>query len=159
MAPPLYPKMVSTPSSASTCTIMSAPFMVAPARGCFLAAGSARLSFEDDIGSPSGDPWYTLDPARLRRSAGIPDRRRSHDRERPLGVARPQQLLVELADARLRHLVDEAPALGDPPSGDALGEERLERVRARAGAGPRHHAGERPLLPARVGHTHHRGLE
>src|SRR5881296_2547008 len=75
MAPPLYPKMVSTPSSASTCTIMSAPFMVAPARGCFLAAGSARLSFEDDIGSPSGGPSYTADPARLRRSAGGPGRR------------------------------------------------------------------------------------
>ena len=65
MAPPLYPKMVSTPSSASTCTIMSAPFMVAPARGCCWAAGSARLSFEDDIGSPFGDLSYTPDPARL----------------------------------------------------------------------------------------------
>src|SRR2546430_11327187 len=56
---------------------------------------------------------------------------RSHDREGPLGVAGAQQLLVELADARFRHLVDEAPALGDPPARDALGEERLERVRAR----------------------------
>src|SRR3989442_3312824 len=138
MAPPLYPKMVSTPSSASTCTIMSAPFMVAPARGCCLAVGSARLSFEDDIGSPSGGFSYTLDPARLRRSAGGPRRRLSHDRERPLGVARPQQLLVELADARFRHLVDEAPALRHPPARDALGEERLERVGGRAGSRPRH---------------------
>src|SRR6266566_5131950 len=141
MAPPLYPKMVSTPSSASTCTIMSAPFMVAPARGCCWAAGSARLSFEDDIGSPSGDLSYTPGPGR----------RLLHDREGPLGVAGAQQLLVELADARFRHLVDEAPALGDPPARDALGEESLERVGARAGAGPRHHAGERPLVPARVG--------
>src|SRR5207245_11180051 len=70
MAPPLYPKMVSTPSSASTCTIMSAPFMVAPASGCCWAAGSAGLSFEDDIGSPSGDLAYTPQPALLSNSPG-----------------------------------------------------------------------------------------
>src|SRR5437867_637465 len=54
--------MVSAPSSASTCTIASAPFMVVPARGCFLAAGSARLSFEEDIGRvyPGSGPVATL---------------------------------------------------------------------------------------------------
>src|SRR6266403_2049347 len=33
--------MVSTPSSASTWTIMSAPFIVVPASGCFVAASAA----------------------------------------------------------------------------------------------------------------------
>src|SRR5689334_11581866 len=39
-------------------------------------------------------------------------------------VTRPQHLLVELAHARLRHLVDERPAFGHLPLGDPLGEER-----------------------------------
>jgi hypothetical protein len=34
MAPPLYPKMVSTPSSASTWMIASAPIIELPASGC-----------------------------------------------------------------------------------------------------------------------------
>src|SRR5260221_13809762 len=38
MAPPLSPKIVSTPSSASTCTIASDPIIVLPASGWGVAA-------------------------------------------------------------------------------------------------------------------------
>src|SRR6478736_687057 len=43
MAPPEYPKIVVTPSSASTCTIISAPVILRPARGCLMdgAPGAA----------------------------------------------------------------------------------------------------------------------
>src|SRR5688572_19906997 len=36
MAPPEYPKIVVTPSSANTCTIISAPVIFWPASGCWM---------------------------------------------------------------------------------------------------------------------------
>src|SRR4051794_28275746 len=71
--------------------------------------------------------------------------------ELALFEALAQDLLVELADARLRHLVDERVVLGDPPLGDARGEV-LAQLRGRdVLAFLEHDAGERPLGPALVG--------
>src|SRR5438128_1344637 len=42
--------------------------------------------------------------------------------ERTVGEPLAQDLLVELADARLRHLVDEGERLGQPPLHHALGQ-------------------------------------
>src|SRR5690349_6893517 len=141
--------MVSTPSSASTCMIMSAPFISLPASGC--GGASARLSFEARGGFAAGidgtpsesTRFYTVDRRGLRRSAAGRRRRRAHDRETALRMARAQHLLVELADARLRDLLDEGPALGQPPARDPFGKERVQRLRARAAARARDHARER----------------
>src|SRR5687768_5995392 len=46
MAPPEYPKIVVTPSSANTCTIISAPVIVWPASGCWMEGFAARA--DDD---------------------------------------------------------------------------------------------------------------
>src|SRR5262249_37996604 len=77
-------------------------------------------------------------------------------------MARPQVLLVELADARLRHFLDGGPALGNPPAGDPLGKELLElpdRLVGHGHARLQHHAGERALVPARVGDADDRRLD
>ena len=50
------------------------------------------------------------------------------DVELTVGVAGAQHLLVELADARLRHLVDERPALGQLPPRDPCSEEVAQLV-------------------------------
>jgi DNA-binding transcriptional LysR family regulator len=52
------------------------------------------------------------------RRSGSEDRRASGSLERPFGQLRPQNLLVELADRRLRNLDDELDSLGEPPLGD-----------------------------------------
>src|SRR5262249_11296130 len=65
-------------------------------------------------------------------------------------VALPQELLVELADARLRNLGHNRPALGQPPARDPLSEVRAQIVERQLGLVTRHYAGERPPLPALV---------
>src|SRR5262245_61617946 len=97
--------------------------------------------------APGSDPASPSPGARLDDGQGA------------LGVARPQHLLVELADARLRHLDDEGPALRKPPARDPLGQEALQRVDRGRGAGAQHDAGERPLLPAFVRHPHDRRFD
>src|SRR5215471_11104207 len=74
------------------------------------------------------------------------------DNEVAFLVARPQHLLVELADRRLRDLVDEAPPLGHLPARDAFFEEGRERLRVDLVALLHHHARERALLPTGVGY-------
>src|SRR5438270_11249227 len=145
--------------------IMSAPFMALPASGC--GGASARLSFEarggfaaEGIdGTPLGTGFYTADRRGLRRSTTDGRRCRAHDRESSLRMTRAQDLLVELAHARLRNLLDEGPALGQPPARDAVGEERAQRLRARAAARASDHARDRALVPARVRHADHGSLE
>ena len=73
-----------------------------------------------------------------------------------------ENLLVELPDARLRYGRHERPAFGYPPFRDSLGKELLDVVDeclvgldALADDEARH----RPLIPFRVGHTDHGGLE
>src|ERR1051325_3084384 len=66
---------------------------------------------------------------------GVRSGRRCSERLRP----RPQRLLVELSDGRLRHLVDEADLVRDPPlhevlrqmSEDLLGRKIAAELRAR----------------------------
>src|SRR5439155_18075496 len=72
---------------------------------------------------------------------------------------RPQRLLVELADAGLRHRVDDLDPVGQLPAGEAR---RLQvaphLLHAHLGAGPGHHAGQRTLLPLGVRDSDHRRL-
>src|SRR5262245_26264962 len=81
------------------------------------------------------------------------------DDQLPIGEACPEDLLVELADARLRHLFDEGPSLGELPARDARIEEGAEVVGTHVGVGLQHDAGERPLGPLRVRHRDDRGLD
>src|SRR3954463_11213664 len=62
-----------------------------------------------------------------------------------------QDLLVELADARLGHLVDEGELVRDLPLRDARREVLAERIGGDVGAVLDDHAGQRPLRPALVG--------
>src|SRR4051794_17245897 len=93
---------------------------------------------------------------RQRGSAAGSDTQRSDglDGEVTRGMARPEHLLVELADARLRDLVDEAPPLGQLPASDATAEERAERAGVDARALLQHDARERALTPLLVRHAH-----
>src|SRR4051794_7789066 len=77
-----------------------------------------------------------------------------------LAVLQPlaQRLLVELADARLRDLVDEGERLRDPPLRDARREVLPQVVRRDLHALGHDHAGERPLRPLLVGTRDHRRL-
>src|SRR5436190_4603827 len=81
------------------------------------------------------------------------------DDQLPVGEACPEHLLVELADARLRHLFDERPTLGELPARDARIEELAEVVRAHVRAALQHDARERPLRPLRVGNRDDGGLD
>ena len=58
------------------------------------------------------------------------------DVELTLGVPAAQHLLVELADARLRHLVDERPPLGQLPVRELVLEELAQRLRGGGGSLP-----------------------
>src|SRR5262245_50962809 len=84
-----------------------------------------------------GEAVPPASPARraraLRRRSARRRRAVADDAEAPFRVARAEELLVELADARLRHLVDEGPALGHPPLRDATREERLQCLDGDAG--------------------------
>src|SRR2546423_12528516 len=69
-----------------------------------------------------------------------------------------EHFLVELADARLGHLVDERELVRDPPLGDPVLEVVAKLLPAQIRALLDYHAGKRPLLPALVGHGYHGGL-
>jgi len=62
-----------------------------------------------------------------------------------------QNLLVELADAGLRHLVDEGDLLGHPPLGDVVEQERPQLLGVAGLALDRDDARQRALAPAVVG--------
>src|SRR5207237_7782531 len=87
------------------------------------------------------------------RAGGSAPRSQRLDGELAALVARAQDLLVELADAGLRNLRDEAPPLGYLPLRDARGEELGEVGRCDIRARLAHHAREWPLLPAGVAHA------
>src|SRR5436305_2388455 len=97
--------------------------------------------------------------SRQNRPTNVPDERasrlalgRPHRLALQLPVRQPlaQDLLVELADARLRHLVDERDLVRQPPARHA----RCQVVTQLVGRDVRpltaHHACQRPLLPALV---------
>src|SRR5438128_2304203 len=86
--------------------------------------------------------------ARARAGAKRPDSTRrpamsAFDRlpsaELALGQLLPQNLLVELADARLRHGADEGEVVGDPPLRDLPGEVLAKLLRRARGALREHH--------------------
>src|SRR3954451_5288194 len=70
-----------------------------------------------------------------------------------LRVAAAQDLLVELSDAGLGHLVDEGPALGKPPARALAVEVRAQRRDVERLSRTRDHARQRPLAPFLVGHA------
>src|SRR6266511_2460480 len=81
------------------------------------------------------------------------------DSELVIRVTGAQDLLVELADAGLRDLVDERPPLGQLPLGHLVGEERLEVGGGDSRALRAHDTRQRSLVPSRIGDADHRRLD
>ena len=103
--------------------------------------------------SPVGDLRVWLPPRRVSHARCALGRRRGLRRRQLLdlqlavGVLPAQHLLVELADAGLRHRLDVGPPLGQPPRGDLARQVRaqlLRRAPARPVAAPRRRAAARP---------------
>src|SRR4051812_8968404 len=106
-------------------------------------------------GTPVG-----LAPAARTSSAHLlmPGARRSLralHRQLALLVPDAQHLLVELADRRLRHLVDEGPVLRQLPLREYLAEEGAKFCRSGGRTFLEHHARERALVPSFVGDADH----
>src|SRR4051812_41109989 len=102
----------------------------------------------------SRQAWHPrpYDTAAPRQVASTTDKLWRLDRYLTVVVGLAQDLLVELADARLRHLVDEGPPLRHPPLRHPVGEPGLQLLRRGRLALVQHHRGERSLLPALVRH-------
>src|ERR1019366_7417750 len=75
-----------------------------------------------------------------------------------LGIAGTQELLVALADAGAGYLVDEGPALGQPPPDYAVSEVRPQVLRSNRAARRPRDACERSLAPPLVRRGDDRGL-
>src|SRR5271166_5916511 len=95
-------------------------------------------------------------PIRCSLARGPPDR---DDLELAFRLLGAKDLLVELADARLRYLGHKRPALGNPPARNPVTEPRSQLLWARLFTLDQYDARERALVPSRVGHRHDRRLE
>src|SRR5579875_352051 len=76
-----------------------------------------------------------------------------------LGIAGADGLLVVLADAGARDLVNERPPLWQPPPSYIVRQKLSQLTRIRRSAFFEDHNGQRPLLPTLVGYADDRGLD
>ena len=101
--------------------------------------------------TPSSTSSWRSRPTRGASARAAGQLLRLLDLDLVVGVPLADDLLVELADAGARHLVDEGPGLGQLPLGEVLAEELDQLGRGQRGALAYDDRGQRPLAPLLVG--------
>src|SRR5271163_4398513 len=121
------------------------------------ASSSSGCSSMPLIAATPTDPVAHCTTRRL--ITALPSVSRFDDLVDILGIPRPDGLLVVLANAGARNLVDERPALRQPPANDLVSQELSQIASLDVGSLSGDDDGQRPFLPALVGDRDHGGLD